>query len=176
MKDNQDNGPGLSLLDTLSCGLGGTVLLFVIFGSLQHRGDRASRAQDGLDKAGITVLATTPAASLNRTARLYTLEIDNLNAKTPVFARIKNPEEDGPVLIHESERDQHVRQLLWIPDEDIDQVYLLLEPVGSRVKVTIELKGASAGDSDNHRTATFAVQTDNPIVYSGESRQLALPR
>jgi len=40
----------LSFLDVLSCSLGGMILLFLIFSTLNHQGDRSSQSREGIDK------------------------------------------------------------------------------------------------------------------------------
>lgn len=39
-----------AFLDVLSCSLGGMILLFLIFATLEHRGDRTSHAREGIER------------------------------------------------------------------------------------------------------------------------------
>jgi hypothetical protein len=53
----------LSFLDTLSCGLGATVLLFLVFSALPHHGAQASNGSGGMSGTNLGINATRRYAS-----------------------------------------------------------------------------------------------------------------
>lgn len=49
-KDGEVDAISMSFLDVLSCGLGGTILLFIILSVMPHRGSEVSTSMDSKDK------------------------------------------------------------------------------------------------------------------------------
>lgn len=63
----------LSFLDVLSCSLGSMILLFLIFSTLNHQGDRSSQSRNGIDKPVTRML---PARDLGAEEKSFPILIE----------------------------------------------------------------------------------------------------
>lgn len=57
----------VSFLDVLSCSLGGMILLFLIFSTLSHQGDRSSQSREGIDKPILRMIPTSDLGTEEKT-------------------------------------------------------------------------------------------------------------
>lgn len=97
MANSNRTSMSIAFLDVLSCGLGASILLFFIFTTLEHAGDRSSRSDSGLETEADTIDATLGGDELLRSATLYWIEATNLDgAEVPglLVEGLKEDEDD----------------------------------------------------------------------------------
>lgn len=138
-----NTGLSLSFLDVLSCSLGGMLLLFLVFATLNHEGDRSSQAREGLpQKASLLRPAKEVGGDDRSLPILFEVIVDPLGQAPGTLAPLsKGPPTAAPWAT--ASRDESypsqrnvTRWLVFVPDPKASTAKsLLLTPESQRFRL-----------------------------------------
>lgn len=162
---SEQNSLSLSFLDVLSCSLGASILLFLIFSTLEHEGARDSQAQTGLPLEAKAAQLGEPASKLIKTPALFTIDIvsaDDADSVKGIPETCMKSDEGWQVSLDRSVRgkgNRGRRFLLFMADRTAEGT--LDVSVESRVVMTVR----QVGGGRDGEPKEFEIQGNAKLPY-----------